>query len=193
MRDLLMLPSKRYERTATDVEAFLAAYRRLIAVADQIAPQSSWAMVGSRLDYFKGEAALQLVEETSIASGRASRVGNELQLVRIFNDVVNPIADWRNSLRPMHPVTPSLIENYCAQLIGDARQKADLARERESGLAGALARFVRFPNDVREAAGLESSAATQRGAFLLGVIAQVLAGLIVVGILALAGLLLAKL
>lgn len=186
-----MLPSERYQRQADDIRGFLDRYREVIAAADRIAPTNTW-VTGSRLDSFQG-SDLELVDAAALAAGRATPIANELQLISIFDQVVNPIADWRNSLRRNHPLTPALIDSYCTQLIGRLEQQAETARMRETGLVGLFARFVRIPYDVREAAGIDLSANAQRGAFLVGVAIQVVSGLLVAGVLAAIAVLIAHL
>jgi hypothetical protein len=173
---------------ASDLTAFLTQYRQLLEVADAVAPLDQVQFRGgSRLDYLRGDGMQELVDQVSHAAGRAERACNELGLILIMGQLINPVADWRNSLRPLHPLKPSSVEAHCVQLIGAAEHEAEAARGREAGLAGLLARFVRFPNDVRAAAGIDSSIRVQRSAVALGiatqVIAAVIAGLLVAGIL----------
>jgi hypothetical protein len=172
---------------AKELEGFLTAYRAMLDVADQIAPPSLTTAAGrSRIDYFRPNGVQYLLDTTSAAAGRAERASQELGIgVLIFNQQVNPIADWRNSLRPMHPVTPDLVQSHCLQLIGSANHLRETARLREAGLTGLLARFLRFPYEVREAAGVNlRSERAQRGAFVIAVAAQVVAALAVAAILA---------
>lgn len=138
--------------------------------------------IDSSLDLLPPEA-LHLVARTAEAAGRAHPAlmgGYEMEyLGRRFN----PVVDWRTSFARAG-ITPDMVESYVQQLVGKYERDAAEAREREKGLSGLVARIVRFPTDVREAAGL-SSKAGQTSAFVAGITVEVIAGLVLAGLLAL--------
>ena len=82
--------------------------------------------------------------------------------------------------------------DYCAQVIGHLTAMKDQAEAREKSFAGRVARFVRFPFDVREAAGLPdkravNAAAVGVGVFIQGVVVTVVGGVILAAIILLLG------
>jgi len=101
----------------------------------------------------------------------------------------NPIANWPRALEG--GLRPGDVLAFCDTAIGRFDQQAAEARERERGLVGRLARFWRFPTDVREAAGLESRGG-RRVAFWGSVAARVAAALVVAALLGLGSLLVAR-
>jgi hypothetical protein len=92
---------------------------------------------------------------------------------------VNPALVWSTLLDDYPMVTPDLMFTVGSQAIGVLESLRDEQADRETGMAGLLARFVRFPSRVREAAGLE--ARTLRGGFVSGLIVT-LQGLLIAAI-----------
>jgi hypothetical protein len=106
--------------------------------------------------------------------------------------VVNAIATWWSALDPPNLLPMQSVFDYCAQVIGHLTAMRDEAEARERTLAGRVARFVRFPLDIREAAGLPgkravNAAAVGIGVFLQGVVVTVVGGVIVAAIILLLG------
>lgn len=82
---------------------------------------------------------------------------------------MNPALVWSTLLDDFPIVTPSVLVTIGSQAIGTLESLHDDAAERERGVAGFLARFVRFPVRVREAAGLPPKSVS--GGVLSGVVA----------------------
>jgi hypothetical protein len=187
--------SQRLEQMAIDVESFLGAFRVLSDAVSESLPDRDWSRLAvgvTRLDVAAASGDFEaLIDFTGQAAGRAQTgAAHSLIVMAVQGSIIDPILGWRNSFTPFHPNTRQTVETFCLQVIGRLRGMADEARSQESGFAGLVGRFVRFPSDVREAAGL-SSRAGQHGAFIAGVAIQVTASLVVAGLLALLGLLLA--
>ena len=72
-----------------------------------------------------------------------------------------------------HPTLVSAVESA----IGLAETRAAEAEEREKGLVGLVAAFLRWPTTLREAVGPDH-AAQRRAAGALGVLAQLVVGVI---------------
>lgn len=89
---------------------------------------------------------------------------------------VNPALVWSTLLDEYPMITPDVLVTVGSQAIGVLESLRDEAAERERGLAGLFARFVRFPVRVREAAGLPPR--TVSGGLLSGLVALVQAVLI---------------
>ena len=180
-----MRRSARYEAYVRDLSSFLDAYTTLVAAVRQATDGSYMLGVDSSLDFLRPEDNY-LLDQTAEAAGRAhAAVTASGYHMQQFGQVFNPIVDWQRSFLGAG-VSPDTVASYTRQLMGMYERRAADARDKEKGLVGLLATFVRFPTDVREAAGL-SSKAGQASAFLVGVAAQVLAALIVTGVLATIG------
>jgi hypothetical protein len=175
---------------ADDVEAFLGSFERLDAA---VGPRSQLWYVGNVLENLTDPETVGLVNEVARLGGAAQAASSDSGIVTVLNGApMDPLFNWRSAFIPNHPNTVRLVEDHCQQLIGRYRQSARDARVRESGITGMVARFVRFPSDVREAAGLETKAG-QTSAFVVGVVAQVIAALVAAGLLTLIGTVVAHL
>ncbi len=89
---------------------------------------------------------------------------------------VNPALVWATLLDEFPLVTPDVMLTVGNQATGVLEGLYEEAVERERGLPGVLARFLRFPTRVREAAGLPPK--TVRGG-LVSTLAGVLQALLV--------------
>ena len=156
-----MRPSERYRRDAQAVRAFRDAYDRFIGAS-----------------HSSDEARQQV----GLLAGPAGEATDRARLSVLQAGMqFNPIRNWSGSL------SSRTIHSFCDSAFGSLMTRADEAAERERGLVGLLARFLRFPVDVREAAGFESEAG-RTFALWAAVAAQVLAIVIGAGVLALIGL-----
>jgi hypothetical protein len=100
--------------------------------------------------------------------------------------VLNPVSDWAVMLTPRHrySISPSLVVSRVDQLVGALRAEIADAEMVERTLAGRVARIVRFPSDVREAAGLDSK--SRSGQAVQGLVSALLVtvvGGVIVGII----------
>ena len=88
--------------------------------------------------------------------------------------VINPIQAWVSAFEGTSHLTIQNVLDACDQAVGILREELTTVRNRERSPAGLVARFVRFPYEVREAAGFsEESSLGSRAAFGAGVLVQV--------------------
>jgi hypothetical protein len=180
--------SQEFDQCADDVQDFLEALRQL---RQAVGPLPQWGFGGSVLDGIADPGVRAMIDNVTEKSGAAHKAVIRSGFIQVFGGrPFDPVADWQHSFIPGHPNTANLVDSHCVQIIGYYREAARTAREREKGIAGLLARFVRFPSSVREAAGLQSRAG-QQSAFIVAIIAQVMATLIAAGVLGLVGYLIA--
>jgi hypothetical protein len=169
--------SRDCQRRSNDVRQFLELYYE-------------WAATLIPGDGFQGgwtstRESLILAPRVAEAGARAAAgfdaagVGVQWKRPGTFQTVpVNPGLVWSTLTDSLPMVTPELMQIVGAQAIGRLDSLAVEAAERERGLAGFLARFIRFPQRVREAAGLP--ARSVRGGVVTGFVA--LLQTVVVGI-----------
>lgn len=87
---------------------------------------------------------------------------------------VNPVINWELSLRDPAQLPPDTVISAADGAIASARHRADEARDRERGLTGLIAAFIRWPVDLREAVGPGKVQRTAAGT--VGVLGQILVG-----------------
>jgi len=105
---------------------------------------------------------------------------------------VNPVDNWDLSFRDPEQFPPETVLSAVEAAIASAAQKASDARDRERGVTGIIAAFLRWPSTLREAVDPESSGQQWAagvigvaGQIVVGIVASVLAtGLVAVGVLA---------
>lgn len=84
---------------------------------------------------------------------------------------VNIVANWEFSLRDPEQLRPESVISSVEAAIARARQEAKEAAERERGLTGLVAAFLRWPSNLREAVGPGHSA-QRAAAGAIGVFGQ---------------------
>jgi hypothetical protein len=161
-----------YRRAADDITAFLNAYSEFVACLRPVPGyREVWEVKPG------AEERLQSVmPRVARAAGRAALAfqnsGHSVDYKppgTWQRTSMNPALVWSTLLDDYPIVTPSLLVTIGSQAIGTLESLHDEAAERERGVAGLLARFVRFPVRVREAAGLPSKSVS--GGLLSGVVA----------------------
>jgi len=166
--------SSHYRRRAQEVRAFLSAYGEFASCVELVSDyRERWAVRPG------AEQRLQDVwPRTALAAGRAADAFQECGIMVAYKPpgtmqttTVNPALVWSTLLDTYAIVTPDVVFTVANQAIGRFESMADRAAEREKGLAGFLARFLRFPASVREAAGLEPRSVT--GGLVSGTVALV--------------------
>lgn len=80
------------------------------------------------------------------------------------------------SLRDPDQLPAQTVVSAVESAIGLAQARASEAEEREKGIVGLIAAFLRWPTTVREAVGPDH-AAQRRAASALGVVAQLVVGI----------------
>jgi hypothetical protein len=127
----------------------------------------------------------QLHPRLALAAGRAAAAFETTGVFIAYKPsgtmnrmAVNPATAWNSFTDRFPVVTPPNMMDVGNQALGKLNSLYQQAKERERGLAGLVARFIRFPVAVREAAGLPPK--TVSGGLLTGFVALVQT--IVVGI-----------
>lgn len=101
---------------------------------------------------------------------------------------INAIRTWFTALDPPNDLTIDDVIDYSDQVIGTLNGREQEARAVEKSLAGRVAQFVGFPNEVRKAVQMShGSAHTAAVGFWVAVATEVAAGLVLLGIVALGG------
>lgn len=80
-------------------------------------------------------------------------------------------------MRDPDQLPPETVVSAVESAIGLAETRAAEAEEREKGMVGFIAAFLRWPTTLREAVGPDH-AAQRRAAGALGVLAQILVGIV---------------
>lgn len=121
------------------------------------------------------------------AAGPAAQVAQKRGLhMNARGRQVNPIAAWEEFFRSEPVMWPKSLDAFSRALVGQLEHEVHLAEERERGVVGLIARFVRLPLEVREAAGLTGRSGVVATGFtlmlqtlLVGVVSGVLVALII--------------
>lgn len=141
----------------------------------------------------------RLCSATAQASGAAAeaypRYGGKYTFRNgpILMNNVDPVANWGMSLKNPDQLEPSALISAVEAAIARARQASAEAAERERGLTGLIAAFLRWPSHLREAAGPGHAQRTAAGfiGFLgqlaVAVLASVLAVWVAAGLVAMWG------
>ena len=88
----------------------------------------------------------------------------------IMNNV-DPVTNWEMSLRDPEQLSPHAVVSSVESAVARATQEAVEAANRERGLTGLIAAFLRWPSDLREAVG-PGHPAQLAAAGVIGVIGQ---------------------
>ncbi len=87
-----------------------------------------------------------------------------------MNDV-DPMTNWEMSLRDPEQFSPDTVISSVESAVARAKQEAVEAADRERGLTGLIAAFLRWLSDLREAVG-PGHPAQLAAAGVIGVIGQ---------------------
>ena len=147
-----------YRGRAAEVRAFLSAYSEFVGCVERVPDyRETWAV---RPD--AQHRVNEVMARVSLAAGRAAGAFQESGMLVAYKPPgtmqttsVNPALVWSTLLDTYAMVTADLMFTVGNQVVGRFESLAERAAERERGLAGFFARFLRFPSAVREAAGLE--------------------------------------
>lgn len=117
--------------------------------------------------------------DVALAAGRAShayaRYGGTFSLrnAAVIRHDVNPVANWEMTLRSPDDLSPELVLSAVESAIGTAEQEADDAAQRERGLTGLIAAFLRWPANLREAVGPDNHV-QRTAAGVVGILGQII-------------------
>lgn len=136
----------------------------------------------AEVDTLAGPAAISFAEAGVIMS--ISPPGTTA-----YTDQINPAQAWGTIFKRSPMFSPDDLMGCCHQASGILRQMHTEAVEREKGIVGWIARFVRLPQRIREAAGVAPGTfggrtATGFGVFLQAVLVTIVGGLTVAGLVA---------
>jgi hypothetical protein len=107
------------------------------------------------------------------AAGPYGRYGGTYTLrnaAYILNDI-DPVTNWEMSLRDPEQMHPESVISSVDAAIAAASQAAIEALQRERGLTGVIASFIRWPSNLREAVG-SGHPAQRRAAGAIGIVGQ---------------------
>jgi len=175
-----LVRASHYRRRGDEIHAFLTAYTEFLACVERASDgfREVW-----RVRPAAETRASAVMPKVAHLAGRAAEAFQESGILIAYKPpgthqttTVNPALVWSTLLDTYPMVTPDVMFTVGEQAAGRFESLYDEAEEREHGLAEFLARFVRFPSRVREAAGLEPS--TVRGGLVSGIVG-VLQGLLV--------------
>lgn len=183
-----MRESADLEALITNVRDFRSALEELLAVMEKRGRGlSTYEWVPKQGQEDEARRRRQKVSELS---GPAATAATKANVFMVLEDppflggasrTVNALQSWASALEPPNKLEMEDVFDVCDQTIGGLDADGQRALRKERSLAGLVARFFRFPYDVREAVGLsrERSAAA-KAAFGFGVIIQgVVVGVIV--------------
>lgn len=172
-----MRPSSRYQRDADLLREFRTAYVDLI---NSTRPEQDGFLLRfvSSIDPVAWQEKRRRL---AAASGRAADAyrqhGQNLDFrnpAYIMRDV-NPILNWEMSLRDPEQMSPETVVTAVDAAEAAARHLAEEAAQRERGVVGVIAAFLRWPSELREAVGRDHPG-QHKAAGVLGVAAQILVG-----------------
>jgi hypothetical protein len=174
-----MKPSKRINSDVAKLRAFREAY---LALLEASVPQDAWPY---KTYAPKGDQALWFQLRTKVAqtAGPAGIVYGKYGTIYrtqsgpYVNPGFHPVVNWEVSIKDSEQFSPL---NLCTALdaaIANADSMEQEAAERERGLIGLLAKFIRIPADLREAVG--EGPGSQKAATYVGRFSQVIIGLLI--------------
>lgn len=174
-------PSERFKR---DAEALLRFRNAYVDLVNHARPHREDMYALLELRPSTDHATWQRKRtEVSSAAGMAGaaygRHGGTMTLrnaVYIMHDV-DPLTNWEMSLRDPEQMSPETVISSVDSAIARAQHLWREAAERERGLTGLIAAFLRWPSNLREAVGPDRSA-QRTAAGLIGVAGQVVVGAI---------------
>lgn len=181
-----MMPSKQVSADLIFVKQFRDDFEQLVDIVRAVQRDSNIQRAEEILTGMGEDGVSRCLAQAAHSAGRAGLAEKHAGYRwEQFGEAYSPIVNWRKSFDQRRGDIETVV-THTNQLLGYLERQLKETEDRESGLAGWMARFVRFPTDVREAAGL-SSRGGQTAAFVVAVASQVVASLVLLGILALLG------
>ncbi|WP_299956897.1 hypothetical protein [uncultured Modestobacter sp.] len=177
-----MKPSQRYLQDSNLMMEFRNAYVELINHA-HAAPTGLTLTVLKAAPGVSQSEWTRLYSEVSQAAGAAAsaypRYGGTFTLrnAAYIMHNVDPVANWQMSIQDPQQLEPTTIVSTVEAAISRSRQASVEAAERERGLTGLLAAFLRWPSNLREAVGPDHSA-QRTAAGVIGIVGQILVGIV---------------
>jgi hypothetical protein len=186
--------SDRYTQRAEHVTEFRDAYAELLSHT------VNWGVRGeiklgpkgdqASKDQFR-ELRLQVAKAAGKATEAAKGVEEWAQVPGEFGgmETLDPIAGWQYAIDRPDKLPPPTVIECCETVIGRLEAKAEEAQAREQSLVGRVAAIAGFPAHVRQAIAAEhpERKGVQRFGFGVAVAVEVVAGLLLLGVLAVLG------
>lgn len=175
-----MKPSQRHLRHAELIHAFREAYVDLLNSSRMQEGEFFLPVIGPALaaDHATYQRKRSAVAAAAGAAADAYRPYGGTFTLRnaayVMRDV-DPVANWEFSFRDPKQLGPETVLSAVEAAEARARQDAADAAQRERGLTGVIAAFLRWPSDLREAVG-PGHRAQRTAAGLVGVVGQVIVG-----------------
>jgi hypothetical protein len=160
------------------LNAFRDAYVSLInaSVAREVWPYQTYAPAGDQESWYRLRTAVaKAAGPAGIVYPRYGAI-YRTQSGPWVNSGFHPVTNWEVTIKDSKQFTPLNLLTALDAAIANVDSMKNEAIDREKGLIGLLARFLRIPADLREAVG--GDAKTQKAATFVGVISQILIGLI---------------
>lgn len=177
-----MKPSQRYLRDSNLMMAFRNAYVELTNNV-QVVPRGLTMTELAPAAGVGQQEWSRLYSTTAQAAGACAsayhRYGGRITLrnAAYMTPNVDLVANWEMSLRDPQQLDPKTVIASVESAIARARQQSVEAAERERGVTGLIAAFLRWPSTLREA--VEPGRSGQRAAAsVVGVAGQVLVGIL---------------
>lgn len=174
-----MKPSDRYRRDAEALREFRVAFVDLV---NNSKPRISGIGTVSAQPALDHEAWGAKRQRVALASGPAAsaftKFGSNLTLrnvVYVMNDI-NPVTNWEMALKDPEQMSPGTVVSIVEAAFANARRAHEDAVDRERGITGVIAAFLRWPSTLREAVDPEN-VGQARAAAVLGYVGQVLVGI----------------
>lgn len=171
-------PSQRHHRNAQLIGQFRNAYVDLInASGPTTRPDSMYFRVlgpargVSPADW--NEKRSEVARAAGAAASAYDQYGGKFTLrnAAYITNNVDPVANWDMSVKDPEQFPPDTVLAAVELAATRARQEAEDAAQRERGLTGLIAAFIRWPSDLREAVGPGHSV-QRTAAGVIGVVGQ---------------------
>lgn len=181
----LMKPSMRHREGVERLRAFHQAYVEMMNCTTVVHDWPS-NRLEPKVDNSTWQGRQRVVARAAGAAASAqARYGGLMTLENVGRNL-NPVMNWEWTLKDPRRFQPSSLVLAVEQAIGVAERQWEESRQRERGLTGLIAAFLRWPQNLREAVG--PGRAQRRVAGALGILGQLLvatvAGALSVGLAA---------
>lgn len=185
-----MKPSERCKQDAVLMMKFRNAYVDLVNNARPTEGEFFLPVLGRAVDHETWQKKRGAVAAAAgVAAVSYARYGGAFTLrnAAYVMDSVDPVTNWEMSLRDPDQLPPQTVIASVESAVARAKQEAEDAAQRERGLTGVIAAFLRWPSNLREAVGPDHRA-QRTAAGAIGVVGQIfvatVAGALATGLVA---------
>lgn len=178
-----MKPSTRYAEDARLMTAFRSAFVDLVNHSRQHQELYRPELVRDT-DHATWQAKRRATAMAAGAAAEAYSSHGGIHTVTQFgrSSTFDPVLNWETALKDPEHLSPESVISSVEAAVARALQLSREASLRERGFTGLVAAFLRWPVTLREAVG--PGAAQRTAAGVVGVVGQVVVGLIVTAIVA---------